>query len=802
MNKKWFKLMTMALLLFVVLGTVQLYPAQAASNDRLTDGVAINFKVLKDQTEDISVMDGYLVKPAVLKLENGKSYIYATLKNSDWITVFQTQFNGAYTDADNVQETTIGGIKHREVKFEVTDLGTKLNAKTHVTIPPEIVPNYDHDYDVQLQFNAAAGDSAALLTAVAAAQTVYAATQEGTAQGQYPAAAKQAFKNAIDEAFLTAYDANATAGEVNGALPILQAAGSTFANSVIGEPTQQVNYVVINATNTFKASSMERYFTKPAEVKTRNGKTYASFSVKESSIIPSLKVEQDGALVETTVVSSNPTADTRVVEFEIDSLTDDLTGSVSIDTVINGQAYKATHGIIFKFSPANKTALDQLVTSTESLYNSAVVGTEPGQYPQSAKTALQTAIDAAKTKGTWLAAQAAVDEAVTELTAAKTAFQAAVVGNNNGGGGNNGGGTPNPEVPGDIADGTYNLSFQILKKGTSSASVMDGYVVRPAKLEVSGGKKYVTLRLTKSNEITGFKVEGVSPTVTATNTSANTRDVKFEVSNLSGLINGWVKIDWAEIDYHHEYDVQIQLGGYSAYTGDPGHTGNPKPPTDLPGETPGKDEEGGKDNEQKPGGGNPSVTLKDVANSWAKASIERAISLGFVTGYSDNSFRPEGTISRVEFTALISRALKLNNASGSQAVFKDNDSIPAWAKAYVEHAVAAGVISGFADESFRPAQNVNRADIAVMMVRALGITVDEKAELTFADADAIPAYAKPYVAAAVKAGLITGRENNQFAASSNATRAEAVTLILRAYDYAEAQAKAAEESKKKEEKAA
>ncbi|MNO00265.1 hypothetical protein D3C81_2201250 [compost metagenome] len=65
-----------------------------------------------------------------------------------------------------------------------------------------------------------------------------------------------------------------------------------------------------------------------------------------------------------------------------------------------------------------------------------------------------------------------------------------------------------------------------------------------------------------------------------------------------------------------------------------------------------------------------------------------------------------------------------------------------------------------------------------MVVRALGITVDPKATLTFNDAKDVPAWAVPYIAAAAKSGLVNGVGQNKFAPNQKATRAEAVTIIL------------------------
>lgn len=170
-------------------------------------------------------------------------------------------------------------------------------------------------------------------------------------------------------------------------------------------------------------------------------------------------------------------------------------------------------------------------------------------------------------------------------------------------------------------------------------------------------------------------------------------------------------------------------------------------------------------------------SLTDTGSHWAAAAIEKAVAGGFVSGYPDNTFRPNQKVNRVEFITMLARALQLPD-SGSTSSFKDSAKIPAWAKSFVAQAVALQIISGYDDGTFRPTQELTRTELAVMVVRALGITVDPKATLTFNDAKDVPAWAVPYIAAAAEAGIVNGIGQNRFAPNQVASRAEAVTIIL------------------------
>ncbi|MEK6989895.1 S-layer homology domain-containing protein [Paenibacillus sp. FSL K6-1566] len=193
---------------------------------------------------------------------------------------------------------------------------------------------------------------------------------------------------------------------------------------------------------------------------------------------------------------------------------------------------------------------------------------------------------------------------------------------------------------------------------------------------------------------------------------------------------------------------------------------------------------GGSGNHSEPGtgsgggnGGN-SPAVKDIAGHWAKPAIDKALAAGFVNGYGDGTFRPNQKVTRAEFITMLGRALNLNSESGRLS-FTDAARIPSWAKSYIAGAASAGIISGYDSGAFGPNRPLNRAEMVTMQARAGGIKPDAKAKLHFKDAKDIPAWAAPYVAAAVKAGLVGGASGNRFAPMQAATRAEAVVFIVR-----------------------
>ncbi|WP_217560622.1 S-layer homology domain-containing protein [Paenibacillus sp. GbtcB18] len=173
----------------------------------------------------------------------------------------------------------------------------------------------------------------------------------------------------------------------------------------------------------------------------------------------------------------------------------------------------------------------------------------------------------------------------------------------------------------------------------------------------------------------------------------------------------------------------------------------------------------------------PQVELTDIKDHWAYSVITQAVEKGFIAGYEDGSFKPDKQINRVEMVSMLVKALRLKGA-GASLTFTDADLVPDWAQSYVSQAVSAGLIDGFSDNTLRPNQSLSRLELVTLIVRASKIAVDPKAEPTFSDADKIPSWGAPYVAAAAKAGLIQGRDNNEFEPMATATRAESATTIL------------------------
>ncbi|WP_018758130.1 discoidin domain-containing protein [Paenibacillus terrigena] len=176
----------------------------------------------------------------------------------------------------------------------------------------------------------------------------------------------------------------------------------------------------------------------------------------------------------------------------------------------------------------------------------------------------------------------------------------------------------------------------------------------------------------------------------------------------------------------------------------------------------------------------PKPAFQDIAGHWAAKEIQAAVQRDMTNGYPDGTFRPDQSVTRAEFTVWLAKAMQLSDEGRTKA-FTDQSSIPAWASEAVAQAVELGLIQGYADQRFMPNQPISRAEMVTMVARALKLSTNASARTSFADDKLIPAWAIGAIDTAVQQGWIQGRGSNQFAPSASTTRAESMTVLLKAF---------------------
>lgn len=117
-----------------------------------------------------------------------------------------------------------------------------------------------------------------------------------------------------------------------------------------------------------------------------------------------------------------------------------------------------------------------------------------------------------------------------------------------------------------------------------------------------------------------------------------------------------------------------------------------------------------------------SNTFSDVPKGyWAANYIGYMQQFGIITGYSDGNFRPDAPVTRAEFAAIASRFEKLTEGSKSFADVPDTY----WAARYINFAATRGWVTGYSDGTFKPENPITRAEVAAVTCRLLERSADQ-----------------------------------------------------------------------------
>jgi len=174
-------------------------------------------------------------------------------------------------------------------------------------------------------------------------------------------------------------------------------------------------------------------------------------------------------------------------------------------------------------------------------------------------------------------------------------------------------------------------------------------------------------------------------------------------------------------------------------------------------------------------------SFADLSGHWAKSEVELLASKFILRGMKNELFAPDEPVTRAQFATMLVQALSLTEAPAF-AAFKD---VPpkAWYLGALGAAAKAGLISGYADGSFRADQEITRAEMAVIAARAadfVGEPLAPSDELSqFLDEAELPAWAKDAVGEVSRAGIMGGLTAQRFDGQGTTTRAQAAVVLKR-----------------------
>lgn len=175
-------------------------------------------------------------------------------------------------------------------------------------------------------------------------------------------------------------------------------------------------------------------------------------------------------------------------------------------------------------------------------------------------------------------------------------------------------------------------------------------------------------------------------------------------------------------------------------------------------------------------------------NHWVQPAVVTLMKENVVAFQPGGTFRPDDPITRAELVKMVMTARKIDTAGKCSATFFDVDC-SAWYAPYAETAYRMAIVEGIGDRLFQPEMVVTREQLVTIIVRGMGKRwaatklpwQDVSATLApYADRGDVSSFARPYLAYAISAQLISGLPDGTLRPQAVATRAEAAALVSRA----------------------
>ena len=214
-------------------------------------------------------------------------------------------------------------------------------------------------------------------------------------------------------------------------------------------------------------------------------------------------------------------------------------------------------------------------------------------------------------------------------------------------------------------------------------------------------------------------------------------------------------------------EIRLLSAGDTGDTGSSGGVGQPAirpsvPDTDVP-----------------TGSALPFTDVKQ--GDWCYDAVEYVYQRGMMNGTTASTFSPNATTTRGMIVTILYRLE--GEPAAKAAGFSDVTADRYCAKA-VAWGAANGIVNGFADNTFRPDSTITREQFAAILYRYMqykGMDAVNLAEnLTqFPDADQLSGYAVQPMNWAVGAGLISGKANGLLDSAGGTTRAQAAMILSR-----------------------
>ena len=148
-------------------------------------------------------------------------------------------------------------------------------------------------------------------------------------------------------------------------------------------------------------------------------------------------------------------------------------------------------------------------------------------------------------------------------------------------------------------------------------------------------------------------------------------------------------------------------------------------------------------------------------------------SKGYIEGYEDGSFKPNGNMTRAEAATMMARLMNGSNNFGTSNITRFYDANNEWYSKAVNYAVGKGIINGYPDGSFKPNAQITRAEFTQMLSQYVTKSGNKAANFN----DINNHWAKAAIVKVYNNNIIDGYPDGSFRPDANITRAEAVKML-------------------------
>lgn len=292
----------------------------------------------------------------------------------------------------------------------------------------------------------------------------------------------------------------------------------------------------------------------------------------------------------------------------------------------------------------------------------------------------------------------------------------------------------------DLAMAIENIKLNGVAAVGSSANMKDGSIQADFKLNK-------LIESTPTEYTISFDVNGGNGTIASQTTSGH-KLTSLPTAARSGSYSfvGWFTAasGGTEITPSYEFTADTTVYAHWTYTGSSGTGGGTTPKPTQP-ET-------------------PKLPFTDVSeDDWFYADAAYLYEKGVMKGTADETFAPGRSVTRGQLAAALYR-MAGEPAVTAKAAFTD---VPAdyWCAAAITWAAENGVVTGYGDGGFRPADAVQRQELAAMLFRFAvyqgmsAVTLEENLA-PFADRADVAAYAVPAMNWAVGQGILQGKDGS------------------------------------------